>query len=259
MLRPRIIPVLLLRKSGAVKTKQFAEPRYIGDIINAIRIFNDKMVDEIMVVDIEATAQNRGPNFEMIEAIASECFMPLGYGGGVRSVEDIARLFRIGCEKVCLNYGAVKNPSLIREAANRFGKQSIAVCIDVKKPLLGSYRVMAKNGTEKAELSLEAHLKQVIEAGAGEIIIQSIDRDGTRKGYDIELVKQVVATSPVPVIALGGAGSADDLAQAIMHGGASAAAAGSLFVFTGKHEAVLINVPSEAEMHAAFAKLHAHS
>jgi cyclase len=250
--RPRIIPCLLLRKSGLVKGEKFANHRYVGDPINTVRIFNDKGVDEIMVLDIDATRAGREPNYALIEQLAGECFMPLAYGGGITTVAQMEKLYRLGCEKICITTAAFTVPGLIEEAAARFGRQSVAVGVDVRKKLLGGYEVMLKSGSEKIATPLDDYVKQVTEKGAGEIIIQAMHADGTLKGYDLELVSRVVANTSVPVVAVGGASGADNLAAAI-HAGASGAAAGALFVFQGKHRAVLINVPNAAEMGKAFA------
>jgi len=253
--RPRIIPCLLLRKTGLVKGEKFANHRYVGDVINAVRIFNDKGVDEIMVLDIDATREKREPNYELIEQLAGECFMPLAYGGGVTNVAQMEKLFRLGCEKVCITTAAANVPGLIEEAAARFGRQSVVVGIDVRKKLLGGYEVMLKAGSEKLATPLDDYVREVTAKGAGEIVIQAIHTDGTLKGYDLELVERVVKNTSVPVIAVGGASGADNLADAITLG-ASGAAAGALFVFQGKHRAVLINVPSAADMAKAFAGTH---
>jgi len=241
--RPRIIPCLLLRKTGLVKGEKFANHRYVGDVINAVRIFNDKGVDEIMVLDIDATREKREPNYELIEQLAGECFMPLAYGGGITRTSQMEKLFRLGCEKICLTTAATTVPGLIEEAAARFGRQSVVVGIDVRKKLLGGYEVMIHAGSEKIATPLDDYVREVTDKGAGEIVIQAIHADGTLKGYDLELVSRVVKNTNVPVIAAGGASGVEDLAAAIKLG-ASGAAAGALFVFQGKHRAVLINVPT---------------
>jgi cyclase len=250
--RPRIIPCLLLRKTGLVKGEKFANHRYVGDAINAVRIFNDKGVDELIVLDIEATREGREPNYAMIEQLASECFMPLAYGGGVATTAQMEKLFRLGCEKVVLTTAAATVPGLIEEAAARFGRQSVVVGIDARKKLLGGYEVMIKAGSEKIATPLDDYVTQVTAKGAGEIMVQAIHRDGTLQGYDLELVERVAKLTTVPVIACGGASNAENLAAAIRTG-ASGAAAGALFVFQGKHRAVLINVPSRADLERAFA------
>lgn len=248
MARPRIIPCLLLRKTGLVKGEKFANHRYVGDAINTARIFNDKGVDELMLLDIDATQEGREPNYELIRELAGECFMPLCYGGGVTNVEQMEKLFRLGCEKVCITTAAT-SPGLVAQAAARFGRQSIVVGIDVRKKLLGGYEVMVASGTRKIGTPLEEYVREVTAQGAGEILIQAIHKDGTQSGYDLELLALVAQNTTVPVIAAGGASSAANLAAAIK-AGASAAAAGALFVFQGKHRAVLVNVPSRAEMTA---------
>lgn len=252
MARPRIIPCLLIRKTGLVKGEKFDKHRYVGDAINTARIFNDKGVDELMVLDIDATREGRAPNYTLIEDLASECFMPLCYGGGVTNVEQMAKLYRLGCEKVCITTAAATVPGLIEEAAARFGRQSVVVGIDVRKKLLGGYEVMIESGGKKISTPLEDYVRKVTAKGAGEIMIQAIHKDGTQSGYDLELIKLVKANTNVPVIAAGGASGPQNLAEAIK-AGASAAAAGALFVFQGKHRAVLVNVPTRADMDAAFA------
>lgn len=242
-----MIPVLLLRGDGLVKTVRFKDPKYVGDPINAVRLFNDLEVDELIFLDIEATAKGREPPFERIAEIASEAFMPICYGGGVTSFEQARRLFKSGVEKVALTTALVENPGLVREIADTFGEQAVVAGIDVKRDLFGRQRAMiraggAKTGTDPVELA-----KRAAELGAGEILIQSVDRDGTYQGYDLELVKAVGAAVSIPVIAAGGAGELKHLRQAI-DAGASAAAAGSLFVYKGPHRAVLINYPNQSEL-----------
>ena len=255
MARPRIIPCLLLRKTGLVKGEKFSNHRYIGDAINAVRIFNDKQVDELVVLDIDATREGREPDYSLIEQLAGECFMPLAYGGGVRSVSQMEKLYRLGCEKVIITTAAAQ-PGLIAEAAQRFGRQSVVVGVDVRKKLLGGYEVMSHNGTQKIAALLPDYLERLMAEGAGEIMLQAIHRDGTLQGYDLDLIRQVAPKVNVPLIAAGGANSAENLAQAIATG-ASGAAAGALFVFHGKHRAVLINVPSAEAMAHAFANIQA--
>ncbi|MFM9889406.1 MAG: AglZ/HisF2 family acetamidino modification protein [Rickettsiales bacterium] len=250
MARPRIIPCLLLRKTGLVKGEKFANHRYVGDAINTARIFNDKGVDELMLLDIDATREGREPNYALIGELASECFMPLCYGGGVKNVAQMERLYRLGCEKICITTAA-STPGFIEEAAARFGRQSVVVGIDVRKKLLGGYEVMVASGSRKIATLLEEYVRDVTAKGAGEILIQAIHKDGTLSGYDLELVGLVAKNTTVPVIAAGGANSAANLAAAT-RAGASAASAGALFVFQGKHRAVLVNVPSRADMTAAF-------
>jgi cyclase len=252
-MRPRVIPVLLLRNRGLVKTTRFKDPTYLGDPINIVRIFNDKEVDELIFLDITATVENRAPPFEILAEIASECFMPLGYGGGLRRLEDVKRLVSSGIEKVAVNSYAGESPDFIRQAADAIGSQSVVVSIDVRRSWLGRYEVFTHSGRRGTGLDPVAFAVRAAQLGAGEILLNAIDRDGTFKGYDLELVRQVAQAVDIPVIACGGACTVDDLAAAVRQGGASAAAAGSLFVFQGKHRAVLISYPTSSELNAAFA------
>ena len=247
MLKTRVIPCLLLKNGGFVKTVRFSHPNYLGDPRNIVRIFNEKEVDEIVLLDITATVENRKPDFSLIREIVSEAFMPLGYGGGIRSIEDIKSLFKIGIEKVIINNFAVEKPEFIREASERFGSQSIVSAIDVKNSLFGKYHVFSHSGRKKSILSPEQHAKRMEELGAGEIILNSIDRDGTMVGYDLELIKRVSSAVSIPVIASGGAGKLLHFKDAV-EAGASAVAAGSLFVYQGVHKAVLINYPTQEEL-----------
>lgn len=246
MYRPRVIPCLLLRGNGLVKTRRFRDPVYVGDPVNAVRIFSEKEADEIAVLDIDASREGREPNYELIAEIAGEAFMPVAYGGGVRTLEQMRRLIRSGVEKVVVNSAAVESPSVLSEGASVFGSQAIVGGVDVKRTLLGGYRVVAKSGTVEARIGLDEHLGRLVASGAGEIFLNSVDRDGTMSGYDLDLVKRVAARVTVPVVACGGAGTLEHLSEAIREGGASAVAAGSLFVFHGKHRAVLINYPKDA-------------
>jgi len=251
-LHPRVIPCLLLKGEGLVKTKKFKDPTYLGDPRNIVRIFNEKEVDELILLDINASMENKGPNFELIHEIASECFMPLGYGGGITSTEEIRRLLGIGLEKVVLNTSAIRNPSLITEAAKLTGSSSVVVSMDVKRNLFGGVEVYVKNGTKGTGLSPSILAKRVEDAGAGEIFLNSIDRDGMMSGYDIEMIRNVSESVKIPVIACGGAASVSDLGKAIVEGGASAVSAGSLFVFQGRHRAVLISFPDSNELNHVF-------
>ena len=249
-MRIRVIPSLLLRNGGLVKTVRFEAPRYLGDPINAVRIFNQKEVDELMFLDIGATTAVRGPNFDLIQDIASEAFMPFAYGGGIRTVEDVRKVVGLGVEKVLLNAAAVERPELITEASALAGSQSVIVSIDVKKGLLGRYEVVTHNATRKTGLNPVEWAQQAQACGAGEIVVNSVDRDGTMKGYDLVLLRRIADAVSVPVVASGGAGSLDDFAAAVREGGASAVAAGSLFVFHGKHRAVLITYPEYSSLEA---------
>jgi len=247
MLRTRVIPVLLLQNNRLVKTIRFKNPVYIGEPINAVRIFNDKEVDELILLDITATNDNREPNYKRIEEIVSEAFMPIGYGGGINKIEQIEKLFKLGIEKIILNTAAQVNPDLIKQASQIFGNQSIVVAIDIKKDFWGKTRIYTHSGNKKQGVDLYSFLRIAEEAGAGEIFINSIDRDGTMNGYDIELIKKVSSNVDVPVVASGGAGKIKDFSLAIK-AGASAVAAGAMFVFQGVHRAVLISYPKYEEL-----------
>lgn len=242
--RARIIPCLLLRGRGLVKTKRFKEPVYVGDPVNAMRIFSEKEADEIVVLDIEASREGREPNFELIAEMAGECFMPLAYGGGIRTIEQVRRLIRSGVEKVVINSAATESVRVIADAADVFGSQAVVASVDVKRGLLGGYKVVAKSATVEIKRNLGDYLDRLVAAGAGELFINSVDRDGTMAGYDLELVRQTAGKVRVPVVACGGAGVLSHFAEA-MSAGASAVAAGSMFVFHGKHRAVLISYPDE--------------
>ncbi|PKN34768.1 MAG: imidazole glycerol phosphate synthase subunit HisF [Deltaproteobacteria bacterium HGW-Deltaproteobacteria-19] len=251
MLITRVIPCLLLKGRGLVKTVRFKDPTYVGDPINAIKIFNEKEVDELIFLDITATLEKRPPPYQVISEIASECFMPLAYGGGIRSLPEIEKIFSLGVEKVCLNAAAVEDPDLIRDAAKAFGNQSIVVSVDVKKSLFGKYEIFTHGGRRSARKEILSHVRRMEELGAGELLLTSIDRDGTRQGYDLDLIGRVADAVGIPVIACGGAGGLNDITAAVKSG-AAAAAAGSLFVFHGRHRAVLISYPSREELDAAF-------
>jgi cyclase len=248
MLRPRIVPCLLLRNGGLVKTICFDKPKYIGDPLNAVRIFNEKQVDEIIVLDIDAAIQERELNVELIRRLASECRMPLCIGGGIRTVEQIENIISLGVEKVAISSAAVSNPQLIREASARVGSQSVVVVMDVKKVgFLNRYELFVHNGRKPTGLNPVEFAKEVETLGAGEIVINSIDCDGVMKGYDLELVKRLRECISLPVTVLGGAGSLDHISDLVRDQGIIGAAAGSLFVFKGVHKAVLINYPNPEE------------
>jgi imidazole glycerol-phosphate synthase subunit HisF len=250
MRRTRVIPTLLLRGAGLVKTTGFRNPVYVGDPINAIRIFNEKEVDELVLLDITASRTGKGPAFAIIENIASECFMPVAYGGGISSVEHIRQILGTGIEKVVINTAALRHPDLVREAAREFGSQAIAVSIDVKRRLFGRYEVYSEGGTKATGHDPVIYARKMQDLGAGEILLASIDRDGTMAGYDLDLVSRVAAAVGVPVIASGGAGKVRDFTAA-RQAGAAAVAAGAMFVFHGPHRAVLITYPSQSELSAA--------
>jgi cyclase len=250
MLKTRVIPTLLLRGAGLVKTTGFRNPVYVGDPINAIRIFNEKEVDELVLLDITASRTGKGPAFSTIENISSECFMPVAYGGGITAVEQIRKILGAGIEKVVVNAAALLNPQLVRDAVREFGSQAIVVSIDVKRKLLGRYEVYGDGGTKSTGHEPAAYARQMEDLGAGEVLLTAIDRDGTMKGYDIELVAKVTSAVGIPVIASGGAGTIADFGVASKRAGAAAVAAGAMFVFHGPHRAVLITYPSHAELSA---------
>lgn len=242
MIRARVIPCLLLRGHGLVKTRKFKEAVYVGDPVNAVRIFSEKEVDELVVLDMEASKHSREPNYKLIEEIAGECFMPLAYGGGISTLEQARKLIRCGVEKLVINSAAAQRPELITEISRVFGRQAVVAGIDVRPTLFGGYRIWTHSATVETKLRISEHVKSLITAGAGEILVNCIDRDGMMQGYDLPLIKELAHLVDVPVIACGGAGSYEHLAEAI-RAGASAVAAGSMFVFHGKHRAVLINYP----------------
>lgn len=246
--RPRVIPCLsITAEHDLVKTTKFSNPRYLGDPINAVKIFNDKGVDELCILDITASKIGNGPDFDYIKDIASEAFMPLSYGGGITNIEQIKKIFHMGYEKVIINTAFYQNPKLITEAANLAGSQSIVVSIDVKNEMLGRKKCYVCGGTEKTGKDPIEMVKLAERLGAGEILINSITNDGTMKGYDIKLISNVVEAVNVPVIACGGAGMVQDLKKALNEGNAHAVAASSLFVYYGSEKAVLINMPNEEE------------
>lgn len=256
MLRPRIIPCLLVHKGGLVKTIGFEKPKYVGDPLNAVRIFNEKEVDELMVLDIDATRAGREPDYTLIRNLAAECRMPLAYGGGVRSVEQFERLVSLGVEKVSISAAAVSDPGLMSAAAARVGRQSVVVVIDVRDKG-GRHEVFTHNGTRATGLDAVELARRAEAAGAGEIVVNSIDRDGQMKGYDLDLVARVRDAVTVPLTVLGGAGSLADIGALVRRFGLVGAAAGSLFVFKGVYRAVLINYPSRSDKDALLAQASA--
>ncbi len=248
MLRPRIIPVLLLQKLSLVKTQQFKNPKYIGDPINAVKIFNDLRADELVFLDIEASKEKRLISLDFVKNVGEEANMPFAVGGGIRSIEDIRSIITTGAEKVIINSYAVENPDFIREASETFGSSTIAVCIDVKKKLFGGIQTWSHGGSKASGYSPIDFAKLMQEKGAGEIIIQSIEKDGTMAGYDIELIKQISEAVTIPVIALGGAGNMDHLKEGYEKGFANGLAAGSFFVYQGTKRGVLISYPEKEEL-----------
>lgn len=248
MLRPRISPCLLIHKGGLVKTQGFSNPKYVGDPINAVRIFNDKEVDEIIVLDIDASLTNREPDYALIRNLATECRMPLCYGGGVRLVEHFERIVALGVEKVAVGAACVETPDLITRAAQVVGSQSVVAVADVRRNLqTGQCRVFTHNGTRDSYMDAAEFARRVHLLGAGEILVNSIDQDGMMKGYDLNLVESVRAVVDCPITALGGAGSLDDIGALVKRFGIIGASAGSLFVFKGIYRAVLINYPRRVD------------
>ena len=246
MRRIRVIPALLMENGGLVKTTTFSNPKYVGDPINTVKIFNEKEVDEIVLLDIGASKKSTPPDIHKISEIADECFMPLAYGGGITVLSQIKDIFSAGVEKVILNTGFFTHPDLIQKAVDIYGTQSIVVSLDIqKRRLFGGYQVKSQSGKRKQTASPVDAALQAVEKGAGELLITSIDNDGLMTGYDIDLIRSIAELVPVPVIACGGAGSVDDFVTAINDGKASAVAAGSLFVFKGPHRAVLVNYPDQ--------------
>jgi cyclase len=254
MLRPRIIPSLLVHGGGLVKTVGFKDPKYVGDPINAVKIFNEKECDELAVFDIDATVKGAEPDFKLIAHLAAECRMPLAYGGGVRTPEQAKRIIGLGVEKVCISAAAVSDPNLVSQIAGEIGRQSVAVVLDHKKRLFGSeHDVYIHNGKKNTKRPLLETALEMQDRGAGEIIINSVERDGTMKGYDLPLAQRLRQVLRVPLTVLGGAGSLADVGQLVQTcDGIVGAAAGSLFVFKGAYKAVLINYPTPAQRDEMF-------
>lgn len=249
MLRNRVIPVLLMRDRGLIKTVKFGDAKYVGDPINAIRIFNEKEVDELVLLDVSRGAQGLGPDYEVVRDVASECFMPLAYGGGVTSVKHAAQLFRLGVEKVVVRSEAARDISIVKRLADFGGSQSVAVSVDIERGRLGKRRLFSPGTPMHKSAEWLGYIEKAVESGAGEIIVQSVDRDGTMSGLDLELVSIVGRAVDVPTIAAGGVGSLKDI-QAGVRAGASAIGVGSFFVFHGPRRAVLITYPPYEELEA---------
>ena len=248
MLVARVMPCLLLRNAALVKTIQFKNPSYVGDPINAIRIYNEKEVDELVFLDITRTVESKRPQLKLLAEIASECFMPVAYGGGISLMEDVEAIFSCGIEKVVINSHAIADPSFVTRVADRYGSQAVVVSMDVKRSLFGKYEVYSHGGRKATGLDPVQHAARMEKAGAGELLLTSIDRDGTGKGFDLDLVKRVTRATRIPVVASGGAGSVADCGSAVKEGGASAVALGSMAVYHGRNRAVLINFPSREEL-----------
>lgn len=248
MLYPRIIPCLLVHRKGLVKTTKFKDPKYVGDPINAVKIFNEKEVDELIVLDINASTNKQEPDYKMIENLAVECRMPLCYGGGIKTVEQAQKIFGLGVEKIAVSSLAVEQPEFISQIADRVGSQSVVVVIDVKKKFLSNkYEVYIHNGTKATGIEPIQFAIEMEKLGAGEIVINSIDQDGVMKGYDMNLIKSIRDVISIPLTVLGGAGSIEDIGKVIHEHGIIGVAAGSFFVFKGKFRAVLINYPTTTE------------
>ncbi len=248
MLHPRIIPCLLVHNKGLVKTTKFKDHKYVGDPINAVKIFNEKEVDELIVLDIDATMEGREPDYKMIENLAVECRMPFCYGGGIKTVDQAHRIFSLGVEKIAISSSALENPAIVTSMAERVGRQSIVVVIDVKKKTLsGKYELWTHNGSRNTGKHPADFAAEMERCGAGEIVVNSIDNDGVMKGYDLHLLQKVRDSVSIPMTVLGGAGSLEDIGAVIHRHGIIGAAAGSLFVFKGKYRAVLISYPGKAE------------
>ena len=247
MRKTRVIPTLLLSNQGFYKTTKFKNPIYLGDPINILRIFNEKEVDEICVLDIGATPRDTGPQLEYLGEFASECFMPLSYGGGISEIDEIRRIFAIGFEKCIINTSFFRNEQLIKDASKEYGNQSIVVSLDIRKTLFGGYNVFTNCGTTKTNLKPKDAARKAEDLGAGEILLTSIDFEGTLQGYDLDIAKDICSSVSIPVILNGGAGKIEDFKSA-RNAGASAVAAGAFFVFTGPHKAVLINVPNNSDL-----------
>ncbi|MBA4408494.1 MAG: imidazole glycerol phosphate synthase subunit HisF [Odoribacter sp.] len=248
MLYPRIIPCLLVHNKGLVKTTKFKDPKYVGDPINAVKIFNEKEVDELIVVDIDASREGKEPDYKMIENLAAECRMPFCYGGGIKTLGQAQRIFSLGVEKIAISSVAIENPKIISEMAERVGNQSVVVVLDVKKKTLSSkYELYIHNGTKSTGIDPIQFAIEMQKLGAGEIVINSIDHDGVMKGYDMNLINKIREVISIPITVMGGAGTLEDIGGVIQQHGIIGVAAGSLFVFKGKYRAVLISYPTANE------------
>lgn len=254
MLRPRIIPCLLIRNKGLVKTVRFGDGKYVGDPINAVRIFNEKKVDELIVLDIDATRSGSEPDYVMIQKLAAECRMPFCYGGGITKVEQAQKIIGLGVEKVAVSAAAVEDPQIVADIAHKLGSQSVIAVLDIKKKRFGrNYEIWTHNGSNNSGKCPVEFAKVMQQFGIGEIVVNSITNDGAMQGYDIGILRQIRDAVSVPLTALGGAGSLSDLRTLLQELGVMGAAAGSLFVFKGVYKAVLINYPTEAERKSLYA------
>lgn len=249
MLKSRIIPCLLISNGGLVKTREFKDPKYVGDPINAVRIFNEKQADEIVIIDIDASSKNLKPNFDLISKIANECSMPLCYGGGVKTIDDIEKIIHLGVEKVSISSAGIEDISILKDAISQFGSQSVVFCMDVKKTglLKKNYSIFTMNGRKRSNINLLEFFDELQDLGVGEIIVNSINKDGTLSGYDYELVNLLYCKSHVPLTILGGASSYEDLKQLRKKYNLIGLSGGSIFVFKGKYRAVLIQYPNQKQ------------
>jgi cyclase len=255
MLHPRVIPCLLIHNKGLVKTIKFKEPKYVGDPINAVKIFNEKEVDELIVLDIDATSEDCEPDYWLIEKLASECRMPLCYGGGIKTADQAQRIFSLGVEKIAVSSIAVENPEIITELASRVGNQSVVVVLDVKKQLFRSnYEIFTHNGKKNTNIDAVKFAMEMERLGAGELVINSIDHDGMLNGYEHEIIDKIREVTNLPITVMGGAGNLEDFGSIFRKHGVMGAAAGSYFVFKGKFRAVLINYPMQSEKEALLNK-----
>ncbi len=249
---PRIIPILQLSKRQLVKTIRFRKPTYVGDPMNILRIFNDKEVDELVILDIDAHRNERGPDTDYIQQVAAECFMPITYGGGITSLEHADELFAAGVDKVCLNTSAYTQPELLTSIANKYGSQAVVVSVDARKRMFGTYTAVIRGATQNVRLKFADYVRRCQNQGCGEILVNSVDRDGIMSGYDLNLIKTVTDHSCVPVVACGGAATNLDFLSAVKEGNAAAAAAASIFVFQGPHRAVLVSYPDRKHIMEMF-------
>lgn len=252
MLATRVIPCLLLRQRGLVKTIRFDKPIYIGDPINAVKIFNEKEVDELIFLDTEASRNKREPNYDLVTELATECFMPFAYGGGINTIEQIRKILKLGVEKVIINKGALNDLAFVKQAVNEFGSSTIIVAIDVKRDFFNRIKVYDHTKGRVTSKDPVTYAKEVEQAGAGELFLNNVDRDGTFEGYDLTLIKKIVELVSIPVIVCGGAASLNDFKTVVKETGASAVSAGSYFVFQGPHRAVLISYPKYHELENLF-------
>lgn len=247
----RVIPALLLKNGGLVKTHKFKDPKYVGDPINAIRIFNDKEVDELMVLDIVASKEGKEPDYRMIELFAGECFMPLCYGGGIKTMKQADRIFSMGVEKISIQTAALEDLGLISEVADKYGSQAVVISVDIKRTLFGGAKLFRAATSDTEKENWKTFLTRAVDAGAGEVLINAVDKDGTLSGPDLELIREANSELDIPLITLGGISSLEDIRLAV-EAGASAVAAGAFFVFHGPHRAVLITYPKYEELENLF-------